>query len=91
MDAHHSSTPIFPKLIVLKRLLDFGAAFHHERTVTKDGFRNRLAGRVAGDQAPVGRQVIREQRRQPVDVVAPVPMEFTRHPKPCHELDTNEE
>ena len=35
----------FPELIVLKRLLDFGAAAHHEGTLTHDGFMDRLAGK----------------------------------------------
>src|SRR3546814_5828250 len=45
---------------------------------------------VAGDQIAVVGDVVREQRAQALDVVAPVAVQFARRAEPGHELRSEE-
>lgn len=46
--------------------------------------RASLAGHVTGDETAVRRQVIREERAQPFDVVAPVAVQLAGDAEPAH-------
>ena len=45
-----------------------------------------LSRHVAGDEAAIGRQVIREQRAQRFVVIAPVAVQFACDAEPTHQL-----
>ncbi|MNV86833.1 hypothetical protein D3C71_1808910 [compost metagenome] len=50
------------------------------------GLAGSLGGGVAADQVAVVGDVVGEQRSQPLDVVAPIAMQFAGETKPGHQL-----